>query len=394
MAKRLTVKSREDIPQQGVVELFIYGEIGESWWDDESVTASAVAEALSNISKDQPINLRINSPGGDVSHGLAIYNQLRQRSNVTAYIDGYALSAASFIALAADTVVSPVSSVWMIHNPMTIAFGDATELRHQAEVLDTHLDAVLSIYVDRSGMSEKEIRQLLDDETWITGAEAVELGFATRVSDDPVAVEQRLPRQYKVSVQNSGKREKLMAMGWTFGRTPIAANAKSVKEVAMTNGNELNKEVEQLRADLSETQAQLGALRKTHQKAALHLQYMQLRAVALQHVALTNRLTEDEFAEDFGDITSDLEKLEGMTAEDAAIELKVIGRSIDKSARRDPMERVSSEAGKTKLSKTEIESRQADGDPGKRQENPVSPTGQTADDYAQRLIANLGRVGI
>src|SRR5207245_2693046 len=115
--------------------------------------------------------VRINSPGGSVGDGLAIYNSLaRRRADVTTFVDGYALSCASFIALAGNKVVIAENALMMIHNPWGYAQGDAREMRRMADMLDTHKRGMLTIYMEKTGKSEAELDRLLDDETWFTGA--------------------------------------------------------------------------------------------------------------------------------------------------------------------------------------------------------------------------------
>ncbi len=192
-----------------MAEIFIYGAIGESWyWDEESLTGKTIRDQLAVIPKGEHIDLRINSGGGDVGEAMAIYNLLSARSaDITTHIDGYCCSAASFIALAGDEVISPESSIWMIHNPSTIAWGTAAEMRKVADVLDTHRDAVLGIYTERTGRSRDEIIAALDAETWFTGAEAQEFGLATKVVNDAPVVEQVLPKNL-VAMAKKGDRQK------------------------------------------------------------------------------------------------------------------------------------------------------------------------------------------
>jgi ATP-dependent protease ClpP protease subunit len=172
----------------------IYGDIGESWWfDEESLTGKSIASQLASIPQGEQIDLRINSVGGDVSEAVAIYHLLKDRK-VTTYIDGYALSAASIVALAGQKIVSPPASIWMLHNPSTMAFGDSREMLKTAAVLDTHKSAIVSIYCDRTGKSVEEINQVLDAETWLTGDEAIEFGLAD-LAEAGVAVKNTIVQQ-------------------------------------------------------------------------------------------------------------------------------------------------------------------------------------------------------
>ncbi len=168
---------------EGPAQILIYDQIGKSWWDDSGVAAKEFVEALGKIPDSRDIHVRINSPGGAIADGLAIYNALsRRRPHVTSFVDGYALSAASFIALAGKRVVIPENGIMMIHNPQGGVRGDSREMRKMAEILDTHKASLLSIYKEKTGKSESAISYALDSETWLTGKEAVDWGLADEVS--------------------------------------------------------------------------------------------------------------------------------------------------------------------------------------------------------------------
>ena len=131
--------------------------------------------------------MHINSYGGEVAEGLAIYNTLKNSGmKVTTICDGFACSAASVIFMAGDERIINEASLLMIHNAWTYANGNATELRKAAEDLDKITQASVNAYVSRAVISEDEIKNLMDNETWITAQEAVEYGFATKTekSDD------------------------------------------------------------------------------------------------------------------------------------------------------------------------------------------------------------------
>jgi len=158
------------------VEVSIYDEIG-AW----GVTAKDFIDSL-RPHKGKVLNLSINSPGGDVFAGIAIYNALRMHgADVNVRIMGVAASAASLIAMAGTTITMPENTFLMVHNPWTFAMGNADELRDMADVLDKISASLVGTYVARTGKSEDEIKQMLADETWLTAAEAVEAGFADEV---------------------------------------------------------------------------------------------------------------------------------------------------------------------------------------------------------------------
>lgn len=166
-------------------EILIYEQIGKDWWTGDGVDAKAFAEKLKDIPKNRPIKLRINSPGGNVWDGLAIYNLLKERSEfVTAYIDGIAASIASIIPLAAKSIVIPKNGLFMIHKPWAAVAGNANDMKEAIRVLDKHEDSLVSIYVQETGQTEEEVKKKMADETWFTGQEAVDFGLADQLTDD------------------------------------------------------------------------------------------------------------------------------------------------------------------------------------------------------------------
>lgn len=161
-------------------ELYLDGEISsQTWWGDE-VTPSAFLSELTHMTGD--LTVHINSPGGDVFAGVTIYNALKDyHGHVVVKVDGLAASIASIIAMAGDEIIMSPGSMMMIHNPWSTIGGNADELREAADILDQIEENLVPIYSNRTGLSVEEIKQLLDDETWLSAEKAVELGFATRV---------------------------------------------------------------------------------------------------------------------------------------------------------------------------------------------------------------------
>ncbi len=171
-------------------DLLIYGDIGESWWAD-SVTAKSVVEQLNALEDSvATINVRINSYGGSVADGLAIYNALkRHKATKAVTVDGVAMSSASLIAMAGDTVTMPPTSLLMIHAPWGGLYGNAKEMRQYADVLDTFSASMADAYVKKSGKSHADVLALLTDgeDHYYTGEEAVAEGFADEVNSDAAA---------------------------------------------------------------------------------------------------------------------------------------------------------------------------------------------------------------
>lgn len=165
-------------------EVFIYGDIGQSWWD-ESVTAADFVKEISALDVDK-LAVRINSVGGSVPDGLAIYNALkRHRASVTVSIDGMAMSIASLIAMAGDTIEMADNAMLMIHAPWTYAAGNAVQLRDQADVLDKWATAMSTSYAAKTGREASEMLALLTDgeDHYYTAAEAKEEGLVDVVVD-------------------------------------------------------------------------------------------------------------------------------------------------------------------------------------------------------------------
>lgn len=159
--------------------LDIYDEIG--FW---GVQAKDFVDQLRGV-KAKVLNVEINSPGGDVFAGLAIYNALRASGKeIVVKVMGMAASAASLIAMAGDKIVMPKNSFMMIHNPWSFAMGNADELRETAATLDKIGGSLLQTYASKTGLGEDELKTMLATDTWMTADEALEKGFATEVVDE------------------------------------------------------------------------------------------------------------------------------------------------------------------------------------------------------------------
>lgn len=160
--------------------LFLNGTIAEESWFDDDVTPQLFKDELMAGSGD--ITVWINSPGGDCVAAAQIYNMLMDyKGNVTVKIDGIAASAASVIAMAGTKVLMSPVSMMMIHNPMTIAFGDSGEMQKAIEMLGSVKDSIINAYEIKTGLSRTKLSHLMDAETWMDANKAVELGFADEV---------------------------------------------------------------------------------------------------------------------------------------------------------------------------------------------------------------------
>ena len=188
--------------------LFLNGTIAEDSWFDDDVTPQMFKEELLDGSGN--ITVWINSPGGDCVAAAQIYNMLREyEGNVTVKIDGIAASAASVIAMAGDKVLMSPVSMMMIHNPMTIAFGDSSEMQKAIDMLAGVKDSIINAYEIKTGLSRVKLAHLMDAETWMDANKAIELGFADEIIQRNGAVDVEVPQvsmlYSKTAVVNSLK---------------------------------------------------------------------------------------------------------------------------------------------------------------------------------------------
>ena len=179
MAKNKTwFRMEKKTPELAEVEIF--GEIDDFW----GVGPSTFKTAFDKVKDAGSIKLLINSPGGSVFDGMAIYVILSAyREKLDIEVIGIAASIASIIALAGRKLTMASGSFYMIHNPLTVMIGGADDLRKTADVLDKMKGNFVEIYKAKSGKTGKEISDMMDGETWMTDKEAVEAGFADETVD-------------------------------------------------------------------------------------------------------------------------------------------------------------------------------------------------------------------
>ena len=159
----------------------IYGDITSWPWSESDVSAYNLSKEIEGLDVDN-IDVYINSYGGEVAEGLAIYNSLkRHKASVKTVCDGMACSIASVIFMAGDERVMNNASLLIIHNAWTYASGNAAQLRKEADDLDVISDASVKAYMEHVSISEEELRTLLDEESWISSENALEYGFATTI---------------------------------------------------------------------------------------------------------------------------------------------------------------------------------------------------------------------
>ena len=182
-------------------EIYLYGTIGKDYWDSEnSMPASRFVKLLNGFG-GEPVDVFVNSPGGSVFEGAAIYTAIkRYKGRVRAFVDGLAASAASYCILSADEVLISPSATMMIHDPFMYAQGNADELRSAADSLDKLGETICSIYCEKTEMDDVEIQRLMAEETWFTAAEAVACGLADGYCDEKAvsnSYDARVMSQYK-----------------------------------------------------------------------------------------------------------------------------------------------------------------------------------------------------
>jgi ATP-dependent Clp endopeptidase proteolytic subunit ClpP len=166
------------------------------------ISAKEFRRQLADAGDVNVIHCRINSPGGSVWDGLAIHNTLKShKAKVIVHIDGLAASMASIVAMAGDEIEMPANSFMMLHNPSDIAAGDAEEIRKTADLLDQVKEQLAAIYAARSGKDAKEIEKLMDEETWLDGATAVDMGLATKCIE-PLATAASIDRGRLAAYRN------------------------------------------------------------------------------------------------------------------------------------------------------------------------------------------------
>ena len=195
MPKGLVIDRSGDVP-----EIYIYDEIAppmpEWWGESDVVSAKAVLAALEEVGDVEKLVVRINSPGGDVFEGVAIYNALvRHSATIHVEIDALAASIASLVAMAGDIIVMAGNALMMLHRAWTIAYGDADELSIVVESLRRVDKTIIDTYDARTGdnSTPEQIEEWLAAETWMTAEEAIERGFADRAGELKAGVEARVP---------------------------------------------------------------------------------------------------------------------------------------------------------------------------------------------------------
>ena len=231
-------KNQADEESERVLEL--YGTIAESTWFDDDVTPQMFHDEL--FAGSGPVTIWLNSPGGDCIAASQIYSMLMDYTgNVTIKIDGIAASAASVIAMAGTKVLMAPTSLMMIHNPMTMAFGNHEDMQKAIEMLDEVKESIINAYEIKTGLSRSKLSHLMDSETWMNAGKAIELGFA----DDMLTDEKRVAAEAAFSF--SGKQAEISLINKLEAKfkTPAVPEKEEVPEG--TSISELEKRLELLK---------------------------------------------------------------------------------------------------------------------------------------------------
>lgn len=164
-------------------EIWLYDQVGEGFFG--GMSAKQFAKEVTNLGKVDTINLHINSPGGSVFDGVAIYNTLKNHpARVEVDVDGVAASIASVIAMAGDEIRMAENAMMMIHDPSGFAMGGADEMRKTADLLDQIKTVIVDTYAKRTGQKTAELETMMAAETWLTASDAADLGFADAITND------------------------------------------------------------------------------------------------------------------------------------------------------------------------------------------------------------------
>lgn len=162
-------------------EILILGDIGSSWW--ASVNTQQIRKELADFDDVEEITLRIDSPGGSVFAGIGLYSYLKDhKAKKKVYIDGMCASIATVIAMSGDEIYMNNASQFMIHNPWTIAVGEAKELRHDAEVLEGLKDSIINAYMTKTNLTKEELVKAMDKTTYYNAKDALAAGFITEIT--------------------------------------------------------------------------------------------------------------------------------------------------------------------------------------------------------------------
>ena len=209
--------------------LELYGTIAEESWFDDDITPAMFREEL--FAGNGPVTIWISSPGGDCFAASQIYTMLMDyKGPVTVKIDGIAASAASVVAMAGTEVLMSPTSMMMIHNPATIAFGDHKDMEKAIDMLQEVKAAIINAYELKTGQPRKTLSKMMDEETWMNAGKAVELGFADKLLEDEKLVSGPESYAFSASAVERALINKISAKAGPFREEP-EVTGRSVDEL-------------------------------------------------------------------------------------------------------------------------------------------------------------------
>jgi len=230
MPKQLKFWNLVKNEEEKTAELILYGSIGsDEYWND--ISDKVFKQDIENLGDVENITLHINSPGGSVFSAVAIANTLKNhKAKVTANIDGLAASAATIITSACDTVRMPKNALFMIHNPITFAYGNNQEMQKTVEMLDKVKNNIIETYLSKTKADKKTLSELMDNETWMDAETAKEYGFIDEIVDEEIGkefVENKL-------IINNMAFDISKFKNFRKAKDTVIDNKKNTKEVKMT----------------------------------------------------------------------------------------------------------------------------------------------------------------
>ena len=189
MPKQLKFWNLVKNEEEKTAELILYGSIGsDEYWDD--ISDKVFKQDIENLGDVENITLHINSPGGSVFSAVAIANTLKNhKAKITANIDGLAASAATIVTSACDTVKMPKNALFMVHNPITFAYGNNQDMQKTLEMLNKVKNSIIETYLNKAKTDKETLSELMDNETWMSAEEAKEYGFVDEILDENVEKE-------------------------------------------------------------------------------------------------------------------------------------------------------------------------------------------------------------
>jgi ATP-dependent Clp endopeptidase proteolytic subunit ClpP len=218
------------------LSLLVFGPLGEGQ-GEHAIVAANVVQQIQDF-RGTAIDVYINSPGGIVFEGLAIYNALRRHeARTTIYIDGICASAATIVAMAGDRIIAADNATLMVHAVYNTVRGDAADMRKEAEVLDQLTDTLVNLYMQRTGRSRQEVAGWVAEETWFTAAEALRLGLVDEVAAASRAVAQWDCAAFGIRPPNSGLGARDSGLAIAELRREVAALRGDLAALHMARGD-------------------------------------------------------------------------------------------------------------------------------------------------------------